>query len=382
MRERKKKKNGGNALLMLLMVACGAGMGYLIGSTGILNIPADETPLAFMKNYLWQILLLFLAYYVQIILHEGGHLLAGLMTDYRFSSFRIGSFMLLKTREGYSFRRYSLAGTGGQCLLIPPEKGPDGKYPYRLYHLGGVLNNLITAAMAAGLYFLSRSGNSAHPFFMYLACAGVLCAVTNGLPMRISGIATDGYNVIHIGKEPFALEAMWLQLMINQAQTEGIRLKDMPEEWFRIPENAAKSNEIIATVEVFAENRAMDALNFSEAKEILASLESGEYSVIGLYRNMALCDRITIDLMEHGADADVSGLDSRQLKAFRKSMAKFPSVIRTEYAIRLLKEKDPSGAEKYRKLFDSVAKKYPMPSDIESEREIMACLDSCAERLS
>lgn len=378
MPNQKSKKKNGNAFLTVILVACCVGMGFLIGSLGVLDVSEDVGFFAFMANYLLQILLLFLSFYLQVIIHEGGHLIAGLVTGYRFSSFRIGSLMLLKNHEGYSLKRFSLTGTGGQCLLIPPDKGPNGTYPYKLYHLGGILINLITAALFFALFCLCRAENAARTFLLYLACSGALCAVTNGIPVRMGGIATDGYNVIHIGKEPFALDAMWLQLKINEAQTEGIRLKDLPEEWFRIPENAAKSNEIIAAIEIFSENRAMDALDFLKAKEIITTLESGEYSIIGLYQNLLLFDKITIDLIENRMNADISELNSRQIKAFRKAMAKYPAVIRTEYAIRLLKDKNLAAAEKYRDYFNTVALKYPMRSDIESETEIMDYLNFCA----
>lgn len=63
-----------------------------------------------------------LAFQMQVIVHEGGHLLFGLLCGYRFLSFRIGSLMLIKTGEGFRIRRFTLKGTGGQCLMIPPER--------------------------------------------------------------------------------------------------------------------------------------------------------------------------------------------------------------------------------------------------------------------
>lgn len=368
----KRKKKAGNGLAAAVMFVCCAAIGFLIGSIVDLGISEEAGFLEFMIKYLFQILLLFLAFYLQNIIHEGGHLAAGLITGYRFSSFRIGSLMLLKNSEGYSFRKFSLAGTGGQCLMIPPDKRPDGSYPYKLYHLGGVLLNLITAAVFLAVSRICTAGSGAGMFLTELAVCGVLCAVMNGIPMRVSGIATDGYNVIHIGKEPFALEAVWLQLKINEAQTEGIRPKELPEEWFTIPENASKDNEIVSAIAVFAENRAMDELDFRKAKELIAALdENGEYSVVGLYRNLLLLDKITVALTENGADTDISALNSKKMKSFRKAMARFPSVIRTEYALALLKEKDEAKAEKYKAILQKIAKKYPAKSDIASETEIM-----------
>lgn len=379
MSDRKRKKKDGNGLAAAIMIACCAGIGFLAGTLGVPDIPEDTGLPAFLAGYLLQILLLLAAFWLQLILHEGGHLLAGLMTGYRFSSFRIGSLMLLKTGGGYSFRKFSLAGTGGQCLLIPPDRAPDGTYPYRFYHLGGVLLNLITGALFFAVYRLCPAGSAAGAFCLYLAVTGALCAATNGIPVRVSGVATDGCNVISIGKDPFALEAMWLQLKINEAQTEGVRLKDLPEGWFRIPDGAAKGNVIVSAMAVCSENRAMDGRDFGRAKEIVAALEEDEeYLLIGLYKSLLLMDRITIDLIENGEKADVSALDSRQNKAFRRAMAKYPAVIRTEYAVRLLKEKDPAAAKKCRETFEAVARRYPMKADIDSEREIMDHLDLCA----
>ena len=57
---------------------------------------------------------LILAVFVQIILHEGGHLIFGLATGYRFVSFRVGSLTLIKEGGKFRFKRFSISGTGGQ----------------------------------------------------------------------------------------------------------------------------------------------------------------------------------------------------------------------------------------------------------------------------
>ncbi len=375
MKTSKPIKKISNTIFIVILIVCCAGIGFLIGSASSAMISGDAELPEFIVLLLIQLLLLFTAYFLQLILHEGGHLIAGLITGYRFSSFRIGSLMLLKNHEGISFRRFSLPGTGGQCLLIPPERQADGSYPYKLYHLGGILMNLITALLFFSLYqFLPGEG---HPFLLYLAITGAITAITNGIPVLISGTATDGYNVLHAGKQTYALDALWIQLKINEAQTEGIRLRDLPEEWFRIPDSADKGNVLLSTIAVMAENRAMDALDFGKAKKLISRLSTdGEYSILGLYNSILAFDKLTLDLIEKRENADLSLLNNRQTKALRKSMARFPAVIRTEYAIQLLKEKDRKKAQKYRELLRSVAKRYPMPSDIASETEIMDYIDS------
>ena len=67
-------------------------------------------------------------FYISIIVHEAGHLAFGLMSGYTFSSFRIGSLMWIKQDRKIKLRRLSIAGTGGQCLMTPPEE-KNGKNP-------------------------------------------------------------------------------------------------------------------------------------------------------------------------------------------------------------------------------------------------------------
>ena len=61
------------------------------------------------------------ASFVHMILHEAGHLIFGLMTGYKFNSFRIASFMWIRENGKLRLKRHSLAGTGGQCLMTPPD---------------------------------------------------------------------------------------------------------------------------------------------------------------------------------------------------------------------------------------------------------------------
>ncbi len=74
--------------------------------------------------------------------------------------------------------------------------------------------------------------------------------------------------------------------------------------------------------------------------------------------------------MQGDAQAAESELDDT-LRKFMQAMKNFPSILRTQYATALLKDNDAKKAEEVLKRFDRIAKKYPYPCDIESERELI-----------
>ena len=59
---------------------------------------------------------LFLAGFLQIIIHEGGHLIMGLIYKFKFVSFRVFQLTLIKYQGKYKLKNFHIQGTGGQCL--------------------------------------------------------------------------------------------------------------------------------------------------------------------------------------------------------------------------------------------------------------------------
>jgi len=57
-------------------------------------------------------------------------------------------------------------------------------------------------------------------------------------------------------------------------------------------------------------------------------------------------------------------------------MKKFPSILRTEYAIALLYENNKEKANIIKAEFEKIAKTYPYQNDIISERELLDYIDN------
>ncbi len=112
-----QKRKWGQVLSMAVMMLVGGICGVYVGEY-IVKVSEEKTAGEMIVIGILFFLELYLALILQIIIHEGGHLLFGLYSGYRFSSFRIGSFMWLKEGGSLKLKRLSIAGTGGQCLML------------------------------------------------------------------------------------------------------------------------------------------------------------------------------------------------------------------------------------------------------------------------
>lgn len=309
-----------------------------------------------------------LCLYISIIVHEAGHLIFGLLSGYRFSSFRIGSLMWIKQNGKTKLRRHSIAGTGGQCLMVPPV---EAKNPVILYNLGGVIANIILALVFLGLYFITLRIVLIALVFLISAILSFILAMMNGLPLDVGGIANDGMNAIHLSKNPDAAVAFRNQLLMNAAQSEGVRLSEMPEEWFHLPEGADMQNVHCASVAVFAAGRPLDRGDIITAEKEITKVLHSRYNIIGLHVSLLTCDLIYCKLI-NSPSADISYLLSADVRKIMKMMKAYPAVIRTEYTLALLFEKNEKRAKDLMSFFNKSTKKFPYFQEIEAERNLMA----------
>lgn len=313
---------------------------------------------------------LYAAILLQIVLHEAGHLVCGLLSGYRFSSFRIFSFLWLKEGNRIRFKRLSLAGTGGQCLMIPPDL-VDGKIPLVFYNLGGPLMNLFSGVVFF-IGFLFCPDLPFLPAFLFLlSVIGILFALTNGIPMRMGMVDNDGRNAFALAKNPAAVRAFWIQLSVNAQTANGVRLKDMPEEWFAVPSDDAMKNSMTAVMGVFACNRLMDAQRFDEAEQLMAHMLELDSGMVDLHRNLMICDRLSVELLGENRRELLEEMLTTGQKNFMKSMKNFPSVLRTEYLLALRYENNAEKAKKIKERFEKCARAYPYPGEVQAERELM-----------
>ena len=312
---------------------------------------------------------IYITMYIQLIIHELGHLIFGLVSGYSFSSFRIGNIMLLKCGKKLKIKKLKIAGTAGQCLMTPPEM-KDGNIPTLLYNLGGALLNLISCIFFFIIYLFVKNNNLLSAAIELSIAYGLYFAAINAIPMKTGTIDNDGYNAISLRTNKDAQQAFWIQLKLNELQSKGIRLKNMPEEWFYIPKPSAMKNSLIATIAVLTCNRLMDQHNFEEANEKMKQVLRAKTAIVGIHRNLLVCDRIYCELLNDNK-LTAKKLMSNELKNFIKSMKDYPAVIRTEYAYQTLIENNIEKANELKKKFIAISKTYPYQNEIRIEKELI-----------
>ena len=202
------KKKIINALLQLVgIMAVGAVVGYSVGKIAGGTLSRGDAP-----NIIFLLLTGVIAFVLQIIVHEAGHLVFGLLSGYKFVSFRVFDFKLIKDENGkLSFRYEKIAGTGGQCLMRAPEY-VEGKFKYKLYLLGGVIFNVLFSIV----FWLVLPSY----YTLLFALIGFTLAFLNLIPMGFN----DGMTFYHASKDETTRFILYLQLEYVYYQSIGKNL--------------------------------------------------------------------------------------------------------------------------------------------------------------
>lgn len=355
-----KKKN-------IIPMLIGAISGGVIGFYGA-KIFVDESGNKEMA--LSCLIVLVVSYFLHIIIHESGHLLFGLFSGYQFVSFRVGSLIFYKSKGQYKFGKYKLAGTGGQCLMSPPEF-KDGMIPYRLYNMGGAIMNLLFSIPTMLIWVTAKPDGLGKIICILWTMVGLFSAAANGIPMSIGPIDNDGKNAINLGKNRKALRAFGLQLKVNKMQMEGYLLSEMPEEWFELPEMEDMENPMIAVLGALHCNRLMEGKHFEEVSYKIGELLQGAKGMLGVHRLLLQLDQVFCEIMSSQNEKILNIMNEKQMKQFMNSMKNYPAVLRTQYAYALNIEKDVVKAEKIKRRFENIMKTYPIQGELNVERQFI-----------
>lgn len=359
-------------------------LGFLIAGIGVV-VFTDTTVAEFIDNMLKTsldtrlpaaiavtVVAGVVSFAISVPLHEAGHLLCGLLTGYRFVSFRIFNFTFIRTDGRLKVKRYAVAGTAGQCLLLPPDKSLE-QIPTGWYNLGGVLANMLAVAVMIPLLFVDLHPLAVVAVVIFII-VNVFMLLLNGVPMCIGGIGNDGYNMLLLRRSSVSKQGFVSQLRSNAMIQAGVRPKDMPREWFVTEGEIDYGNALEASLIVMQASILVDEGKNGEALAAFEALYAHRDSLIQLYVNEIKCELVYLMLLE-GRKEDAAALLDKELRKYidqyRKVMSSKQRVLCAEA---LLLNNDREGATAIYDSLDSHSNDYLLQGEVKSDLALMKAM--------
>jgi len=360
-------------LKKVLPVLLGAVVGLVAGFL-IVRVTAPEAGDGTV-NYLEGFLLfasvlvgLFVGLYFHIIAHEAGHFIAAKISGYKFVLFRIGSIALVRKDNKLAYKKYSLAGTGGQCLMSPPDVTDESyKYPIIFYNLfGGIVNILLsTPFIIAGIL---TSGFLSSAFFVF-AFVGILAGLTNLIPLKISGIANDGLNAISCGKNLKSRRAFWIQMKFAELMTQSVRPRDIPKDWVEgigVPDDV-----LVGFLTNLRCGYLLDRGEIEQASDYAKSVIENPGKTLELHLNELRGEVLFYELIGLCRPEEIEKMYTKELQAHFKQLSTHTPAQRLTYAYELLYKKDEAKASKALANFEKACLNTPFGGEVAGERELV-----------
>lgn len=306
---------------------------------------------------------------ILIPVHEAGHLVCGLLSGYKFVSFRIFNMTFIRIDGKLHVKRFSIAGTGGQCLLTPPDV-PLEQVPTMWYNAGGVLANLLLLPAALPLLWLDLNAFMFEAVFVF-CLADLFLIVLNGVPMKLGGIGNDAYNMLHLRNNPLGKRALVASLRSNAFIQNGVRPKDMPDELFDRTTDIDYRNPLEVSLPLMHASRLVDMMEWERAYAELEELYSHKADIIPLYVNEIACELAFCAMVTGRCEQAVSLLDTQLRNYIKQYSNVMSSKLRIQCAIALYIDNDRSKAMALYDTLKASQDKYLFQGEVRSDLAIM-----------
>lgn len=354
-------------------------LGVIFGLLAVWTVGSDlikkvDNVYVFMLINMGTFVLFFVVFFIDIILHEAGHCVMGLATGYQFGSFRVGSLMLVKYEAGLRFKKYTLPGTGGQCLLVPPAYN-DGKFPFKGYYVGGILVNAVTTIIMLIVGFTLGIENYWGRFMLVSALVTGYLVAINTIPKE----SNDGALLFRDGKDVEQRKAIWECLQYAAMQQQGARPKDMPRIW-----EPMTDEELVAGVDRAGTISKLSArlgylLDLQDYETVYTLLDKSlsNKKMMSILKQQFKIEKLFIEILLYNRKEEIEKLYDSELKAYIKQTSKtMIGTARFMYAYYLLVEKNEEKAQKEKLNFEKLCMNYPYAGDMAMEKDMMRAIDA------
>ena len=183
--------------------------------------------------------------------------------------------------------------------------------------------NIIVLAIVLPFFLLHLNPFIAEALGIFVA-VDVIMILLNGIPMMAGGIGNDGYNMKLLKKNGRSKQGIVNQLRANALIQNGIRPKDMPEEYFGNPEDIDYRNALEVSIPLMYASRLVDRMEYKEAIDILEDIYSHKEEIMPLYVKETACELAFLYLRTERIEKAEALLDKdlrKYIEAYRKTMS-------------------------------------------------------------
>ena len=352
---------------------------YIISGVMMVKLLFNGEPtfLRAVSYFLISFLALHASYKLQLIFHDLGRFIFGLLSGYRFGYLHLFGFRIQKENN----RRHIVRKRDKDPIhfLLAPSETDFKNFPVRLYLLGGLIMNTLFTLLFLGVAFLFPSMSLPRFLFLQYVFINILYVLIYGMPVQLSGVRTDTYNALTIPTDYRARCAYFIPKLINYSMINGIRLRDMPQEWFYLPTRDEMFSIMHSRLCSYYVDWLIERGKYTEADEAIDYIYSlDDYRIRNLYTTEIFLSKIFLIL--------VHTKKYEQMKIFysdaqKERMIRYGSMItvkRTLYIIALLYEKDQEKAAYLKSVF-LASKSQFYPTEYESEMELIEIAEACAK---
>ncbi len=350
-----------NVISIVLSVVVGVVIGLSL--MFYLPIPAKNP-----MQLVYLALCLFLSYFIVIFFHNLGHYYAARLVGYSFVSFRIGKIIFVHEDGRLIRKRYHLIGTGGQCLMMPPEEDEPDKHTLSLYLMGGGLFNLVCSLIFLPISFKITNFYLDFPFFLI----GIFSLVGMWINMIPSNFLfpNDAYAVLQLRKDPVMRNMIYSQLRINGLLHLGFTPSEIPEKEYHFGDTDH------GLVSLLRATVALDQRDFTKAQTLLQQALNS-HSLFHMYALEARLELVFCKLMIGDPEQEITTMLDSELMNYANNSAKTQiSKRRFLYTYYLVLKKDDVTAQKHYDAAMAMKKTYPCYGELRSELSLIAYVKS------
>lgn len=209
---------------------------------------------------------------------------------------------------------------------------------------------------------------------LMIAFTGILMAAINGIPLPITNVSNDGRNILQLTKKTENRRHFACSLLIVAALHKGVRLREMPEEWFDGREISNDKDVCEITRRMLWMYRLEDEGKYVEARKIAEEMTAKDKRLSQVIRNEMLCDHVLLEMLTENRREVVDTLWTKSLQSYLKATSKYSAgKLVVLYAYELLYNHDASTADIYRKTLKEKQNDFASPGDT------ITALDLCRD---